>query len=140
MTHTSDDFLTAARVRDVYARCFRPAGSPRPSRVYVEAWMLGHTFSTAELAKSREEIVRMLLSLPEGFRGDASGGGSVAHATLRGDSVMWTGDMSDVEKLVALGMAVSLVSFCAPRDKWHRLPQGLPYVRVDITRFGVSVN
>jgi hypothetical protein len=48
--------------------------------------------------------------------------------------------MTDVEKLVALGMASGLVSFCAPRDKWDRLPGGLPYVRVEITRFGVSVN
>lgn len=82
----------------------------------------------------------MLLCLPQGFRQDVKGGGSVIMMTFREDGTMWTGDQSDVEKLIALGLALHLVEFCAPREKWHKLQGGLPYVRIMITRFGVSVN
>lgn len=142
MTTTSDQYLTADRVRQLYARCARPEGSTKLSRlnVEVEAWMLRHTFSIRWIQKNREEIIRALLSLPDGFRADVGEGGSVLAMRERGDGSAWTDDKNDVERLIALGMAAGLVTFCAPRDKWAKLPGGLPYVRVEITRFGVSVN
>jgi len=141
MTYTSDQFLTTDRVRRTYERCWRDESKAgRATSVTVTAWMLRHTFGVRRIQTERESIIRMLLSLPEGFRADVGGGGSVATATSRGDGTFWTGDMTDVEKLVALGVASGLVSFCAARESWARLPGGLPYIRIEITRFGVSVN
>ncbi len=144
MKNEADDkILTAERVRDLYARCFRPESEYHPTRAtrtQIEGWLMRHTFSVPQLAKSREEIIRLLLAIHRGFRSDEGQGGSVGMLTMRDDNVMWTGDMSDIEKLLSLGMAVGLVTFCVPREKWDRLPNGLPYVRIEITKLGVSVN
>ena len=140
MTQTSDGFLTYERVRSVYERCYRDQTARILAKAEVEGWLLRHTFSVVQLTKAREDIVKMLLCLPEGFRTDEGGGGSVAQMIMRDDGTPWTGEMPDVEKLLVLGMAVGLMEFCAPRDKWHRLPGGFPYVRVMIGRLGVSVN
>jgi len=140
MTTSPDGYLTTARVLEVYKQCWRPEGSAPAHNVEVAGWLVRHTFSIMRLQRSREAIIRMLLSLNEGFRADVGEGGSVGAMVQRGDGSVWTQDMTDVEKLVALGIASGLASFCAPRDKWDRLPGGLPYVRVEITRFGVSVN
>jgi len=139
-TWTSDQYLDTERVRTVYARCFRPEGSKGLHRVEVTGWLLRHTFSVGQLQKSREEIIRMLLCLPVGLRADIGQGGSVGLMAMRASKSIWTKDMSDVEKLLALGIASGLMSFCAPRERWPNLPGGLPYVRVEITQFGVSVN
>jgi len=140
MSFTSDHYVTADRVRAAYVRCFRPEGSKALHRVTVEGWLLRHTFSIGQLQKSREEIIRMLLCLPAGLRADVGQGGTIGLMVMRNDHSLWTKDMPDVEKLLALGLASGLMSFCAPRDRWPSLPDGFPYVRVEITQFGVSVN
>jgi hypothetical protein len=109
-------------------------------RVTITGWLLRHTFSVRQLQRDREEIIRMLLCMQAGFRTDERGGGSVGAAIVREDGQLWTNDMSDVEKLISVGMALGLVEFCAPRDRWGSLPGGLPYVRVMISRFGATVN
>lgn len=139
MTYTSDGYLTVDRVRSTYERCFRPE-SKAFNRVTVEGWLLKHTFSVPQLHRSRETIIRMLLCLPEGLRADVGRGGTVGIMAMRNDNTPWSVDMADIEKLLALGLASGLMSFCTIRDRWANLPGGLPYVRVDITQFGVSVN
>jgi len=140
-TSSGDGYLTSARLHHVYGACWRAEGTRNSlQRIEVSGWLLRHTFSIKKLHANREDIIRMLLSLPAGFRTDVGEGGSVAAMIERGDGVIWSMDMSDVEKLVALGIASGLMTFCAPREKWHMLPGGLPYVRVEITMFGVSVN
>jgi hypothetical protein len=141
MTTTDDSYLTADRVHHVYGACWRAEGTRNSlQRIEVVGWLLRHTFSIKKLHGYREEIIRMLLSLPAGFRSDVGEGGSVGNMIERGDGVIWSVDMADIEKLVALGIASGLMNFCAPREVWHMLPGGLPYVRVEITMFGVSVN
>jgi hypothetical protein len=140
--HSPDTYLTADRVMSIYAACWRPdgAGALPSNYLTVEAWLGKHTFNVRRLHAHREEIIRMLLSLPAGFRADEREGGSVGAMIQRGDGSVWSTDMKDIEALIALGMANGLMTFCAPRDKWDRLPGGLPYVRIEITKFGVSVN
>jgi hypothetical protein len=140
MNTSPDGYLTSARVLEVYQQCWRPEGSAPAHNVEVEGWLVRHTFSIMRLQRSRETIIRMLLSLHPGFRSDEGQGGSVGAMVTRGDGNVWSTDLTDIEKLVALGLASGLVTFCAPRDKWASLPGGLPYVRVEITMFGVSVN
>lgn len=83
----------------------------------------------------------MLLCLQAGLRSDVGGGGSVANMVLRDDGTLWTQDMGDVERLIALGMGIGLVTWKVPeRAKWPQLPGGLPYVQIEITAQGVSVN
>ena len=135
---TGDGFLDTDRVRTTYEKCYRD--ETFQGGIRVEAWMLAHTFSSKQLDKHREDIIKMLLALQPGYRTDIKGGGSVVSMIFRGDNSMWTDDHTDIEKLLALGLALNLVSFCAPRDKWAALPGGLPYVRIEITRFGVTVN
>jgi hypothetical protein len=137
-----DTYLTADRVRGIYSACWRPngAGAIPNHYIVVEGWLGQHTFNINRLHAHREEIIRMLLSLPAGFRADVGEGGSVGAMIQRGDGSVWSTDMKDIEALVALGMATGLTTFCAPREKWHLLPGELPYVRVEITKFGVSVN
>ncbi len=139
MTTTPDGFLTAARVREIYERCYRPENT-RLNTTMVDGVLLRHTFSIRMIQRSREEIIRLLLSLPEGFRADIGQGGSVLALIQRADKTFWTSDVSDTEKLIALGLASGLLNFCAARENWSKLPGGMPYVRIEITRFGVSVN
>jgi hypothetical protein len=140
MTTVGDGFLTADRVRSTYARCYRDEGWKPYKATSVDGVMFRHTFSIQALHTNREAVIRILLSLPSGFRVDERGGGSMAMMNQRDDKTVWTDDVSDVEKLIALGLASGLLSYCAPREKWGSLPDGLPYLRVEITRFGVSVN
>lgn len=137
--HSPDGFLTAVRVRRVYADCYRDE-HVTVKVAKLEGWLVRHTLSDLRLYAHREEIIRMLLALPKGARVDERGGASVLTLTFRDDETRWTDDPSDVEKLVALGLASGLVSFCAPRDKWPKLPGGMPYVRIEITRHGVKLN
>lgn len=137
---TDDGFLTRDRVQAVYSVSYRPEGSRPTKNITVSGVTLRHTFSTRMIQRYREDTIRMLLSLHAGFRVDEGQGGSMAMMNLRGNGTPWTNDISDVEKLVALGLASGLLSFCAPRANWSKLPGGIPYVRVEITRFGVSVN
>lgn len=136
---SGDGFLTAVRVRHIYADCYREERHT-VKVAKVTAWLCAHTLSDSRLYKYREDVIRMLLSLKPEARVDEKGGMSVAVMTYRGDNTQWTDDMSDIDKLIALGMAMGLLSFCAPRDKWPALPGGLPYVRIEITRFGVKLN
>jgi hypothetical protein len=140
MSTSDDGYLTADRVRTVYAGSFRREGWKPAKAVCVEGVLLRHTFSIAMIHYWRESIIRMLLSLPTGFRVDSGGGGTMTMMNQRGDQTFWTRDVTDVEKLIALGLASGLLSFCAPREKWGKLPGGVPYLRVEITQFGVSVN
>lgn len=138
---TGDDFLTADRLRSVWGRCVRNENPTNPRLTTVAAWMFKHTLSIRRLQEHREEIIRMLLSLHDDFRADSrGGGGSVVMAMVRGNGKRWTDDPKDVEKLIALGLGVGLLTFPAPREQWSRLPGGLPYIRVEITRHGVRVN
>lgn len=140
MTHTSDGFLTADRVRSVYERCYRAEGTRPTKNVTVEGPLLRHTFSIRMLHIHRENVIRMLLSIRSEFRTDERGGGSMLMINQRGDNTLWTTDVSDVEKFIALGLASGLMNYCAPRETWAKLPGGAPYIRVDITRYGVTVN
>lgn len=135
---SADGFLTHQRVVEVYDRCIRREGTSNCTN--VDGWMFVHTMHPQSLMVCREDITRMLLSLPAGARVDVSGGASVAMLTRRDDGTIWTGEMLAVERLVAMGIGVGLAEFCAPREAWPRLPGGLPYVRVNITAHGVSVN
>jgi len=106
MTTTDDSYLTADRVHHVYGACWRAEGTRNSlQRIEVVGWLLRHTFSIKKLHGYREEIIRMLLSLPAGFRSDVGEGGSVGNMIERGDGVIWSVDMADIEKLVALGIA-----------------------------------
>ena len=143
MSYEGDGFLTYERLREVYERCARPATGPAlMNRATVLSWLQEHTFDVPALSKERESVIRMLLSLPAGFRVDSKGGGaSVIDAARRGDGEFWTGDHRDVDRLIALGMASGLVEFCQPdRAKWPSLPGQLPYIRIEITRTGVRIN
>jgi len=135
-----DGYLSADRVRELYVRCAVPEHTSDTSHTQVSAWLLRHTFKIERLTQNRESIIRMLLCLPAGYRIDVSGGGSVIEAIRRADGTQWTDDVTDVERLLALGMALELASFCVSREHWDKLPMACPYFRVDITALGVSVN
>lgn len=140
MITTPDEYLSANRVRVIYAGCFRREGWNPMKSVVVEGALLRHTLSLKMLQHWREDIIKLLLCLPAGFRVDEGAGGSVMMLNQRANRTIWTTDLTDTEKLIALGLGVGLLSFCATRANWSKLPGGVPYVRVEITRFGVSVN
>lgn len=140
MTHTPDGFLTEQLVRQTYDAVYADR-SVTFETAEVVGWILQHTMSIRRLQLNRENIIKMLLCLQEGFRRDTRGGGSVAAMIYRNDGTIWTQDMAAVERLVALGVGVGLMSFNVPdRSKWPKLPGGLPYVRVEITATGVTIN
>lgn len=105
----------------------------------IEVQAIAHSFCfcPSRLEGQRQNIIDMLKQLDSAFM--RSGGGGMSFLRLPFDAYgrQW-GEQREAEVLMALGMAIGVVSYLFPRELWRILPGGVPYIVVDTDQFAVG--
>ena len=81
--------------------------------------------------KHKEEIIGFLNQLDDHFKKSGGGGWTFLNACMDKNGFRW-GEQINVDELIALGIAIGLVSFPMPRESWKDLPGGVPYIVIDL--------
>lgn len=110
------------------------------SAVMVQGILHTYGFHPERLESHREEVTKMLQSLPLAFRpasvevdGVQGGGGwSFLNACQDANDVQWTGMHLMMEQLFALGIGLGIAAWLMPREMWSAFPGGMPYVVVKV--------
>lgn len=118
--------LDAARVTEIFLKCFWKAGEDPSDSLSVEGIKTkGAFFSPTRLEDYREVIVAMLDELSDEF-GERMGGASFVEAYLDRHDRKWAAEYPPVEQLFLLGLAVGKVAPLPPRETWVLFPDGIP--------------
>ena len=130
--------LTSKTVEDIFTDClFKDEeivdGKPNSTPIMARAIMVNAGFNFERISKHAQRINYLLEFLPEKFMEGTGGGGSFLNACNDKDGNQW-GEHTNVDKLIALGIAINRVEFTTPRETWHVLPGGMPYFMVKKNR------
>lgn len=113
MTGTELDILTPELVNSTFASCLAPVGQRKNVRK-VHVGLTQARFVKAVVEEHRQAIGMMLGQLPTEFfpkKSEVGGGGwTLRNAYMTKDKVQWTTQMVEVERLLALGMAIGCVN------------------------------
>jgi len=119
--------LTSQRVDELYTTCL--SQSEENTAVTIKGIILSATFSVANLNAVKEDIVELIMQLPEGaFKGSKDNGLSFLTLCHDKDEEQWTSFHACVERLMMLAMCIQRCVFLMPRNMWKVLPGGLPYL------------
>lgn len=122
--------LTADKVKEVFVDCLFPDGTSVETMTIdaklVDCVTCKFGFDPVKIKLHKPEIHNLLKQLPEKFQELSGGGWSFLNACLDKDGKQW-GEHSNIEQLLALGMAADLADFLMPREMWKMLPGGMPY-------------
>ena len=121
--------LTAQNVEDVFKDCLFQEGEDTSKAVITECVMQKFGFHPQRLAAHKLEIREMLECLPSEFQPGNGGGSSFLNACMTNDGRQW-GEHSNIEQLLALGIATKQAAILLPREAWRFLPGGMPYIGV----------
>ena len=110
--------LNHQNVENLFKECLSETGILiRGINVSAKLNILGH----------EEDIMSLLLQLPEEFYLSSGKGSSFYNAYVAKDGEEWTGMQTTTEKLVVLGIAIGKTKFFIPDKKWISLPGEMPY-------------
>lgn len=82
-------------------------------------------FRLDKVLENREEIKSIIDQLHDNF----DNGWSYTQINRVKDGSTWTDKDTQMELLLMLGLASGLLEFCSKRGDWHKLPNGMPYIR-----------
>lgn len=122
--------LSVTNIEKVILECLFKEGentTPHVIGIGVQAKM---GFHPERLKANEENILSMLLQLPDAFMASRGGGYTFLNACETKDGEQWTGMHTEVDKLVILGAAIGRVVFTMPREMWSALPGRMPYFTV----------
>jgi len=122
----ADSKLSAQRVNEIFLDCLFRGDETTPGNGFVEAVRLKVGFHLARLEAHKAETMELLLQLPDEFRKSSGGGWSFLNACITKQGNQW-GEHSDVDKLLALGIATDQAQIQIAREFWPVVPGGLPY-------------
>lgn len=121
--------LTAQAVLDLLNKCSAPVEMQEP---VIKCIVNFYAFNPDAIEAHRQDILDLLLELPEQFLLSKGGGWSFLQAAYDKHEVHW-GEHCDMEALIALGIAADLAMFLLPREMWGILPGGMPYLVIKDT-------
>ena len=116
--------LSSARVEEIFRECLHGAGTE--ATVEAEGVLHNVKFHASLLKVHKDEIMTMLLDLPETFRQSSGGGMSFLNACMDKEGRQW-GEHRNMEQLFLLGIGIGRVKSLLPREVWPALPGGMPY-------------
>lgn len=113
--------ISSERVEELFKECLTGNGD-------VIVYGVHNSFGLDRnvLEAHREEIVAMLMLLPDNFKVGKGGGWSLLMAHEDKNGVQWTSFHERCEQLFLLGMGIDAVKYSMPREFWNLLPGGVP--------------
>lgn len=131
MTAPVPSKLTAERVETIFKDCLYGEGEDTTDHVKAPGITSNVGFHPGRLAGHKAAIEEMLDDLPDSFKKTGGGGMSFLSACEDRHGAQWTGFHQRMEQLFQLGVAVGKAALVFPREKWARLPGGMPYYLVN---------
>ena len=119
--------LESERVTEIFTDCLFREGEDTTDHVKAEGILHNVGFHPGRLEEYEDEILEMLLELPEEFQASVGGGMSFLNACVDKDGRQWTGEHRVMDQLFLLGTGIGRVKLCLPREVWDALPGGMPY-------------
>ncbi len=86
-------------------------------------------FHPDRLESHRAEVKELLAELPDNFQASKGGGWSFLQACVDKAGDQW-GEHIHMEQLFVMAIGLGLAKWLMPRDRWHALPGGMPYIVV----------
>lgn len=105
-------------------------GGPPADAIVVEGLMGKYGFHAGRVAEISEEVRYLLNEMPDSFHKEKGGGMSFLQLCMDKHDEHWA-EHPTMNDLICLGLATKMASYCMPRDYWHVLPGGMPYVTFD---------
>lgn len=118
--------LTSENVEAVFKDCLANTTEYELKGVLIEV-----AFNREKIAKHEQDIMQMLMQLPEQFHRPGGGGWTFLNMCIDKNGNQWTGLHQMQDKLVCLGRAIGAVEFLLPRDLWKAMPGGMPYIVIN---------
>jgi len=109
---TEAPILTPELVNSVFTSCLAPAGVRKKVRK-VQVGLTTTRFFKPKLQENRQIVEGLLGQLPTEFfpkKTNGGGGWTLRNACMTKDKVQWTTQMVEVERLLALGIAIDCVT------------------------------
>ena len=129
--------LTVEKVNEIFMDCMfdeEESGEDGTPDDFIKIEGVVNTFGLhpGRVESHRDEIIDLLIELPNEFRKDGGGGWSFLNACNDRHGNQWTDFHLDMEQLFILGMAIKKAEFQLPRALWGAFPGGMPYLVVDV--------
>lgn len=126
--------ISTERLEEIVNKClFKDSeivdGKPILEPVVGKGIVRDFGFHPLRLLTYKTEVMDMLKQLPDSFMESKGGGMSSLNACMTKDGEQW-GEHTNMEQLFALGNAMGIVKYPMPKDMWHALPGGMPYVTI----------
>lgn len=121
--------LTVENVSEILKECLYQEGEDTSNHLSVEGIKRTFGFNPEKLEKHKESIREMVSQVHPMFQQ----GWSFLNLCMKNDSETWASDHSSMEELMCLGVATGFMVLPAPRDMWHLLAGGMPYIIVKTT-------
>jgi len=119
--------LSSENVEKVILSCLFKDGEDTSNHIAGIGVKTKIGFHPERLKQNTENIIDMLLMLPDDFKQSKGGGMTFLNACIDNNGDQWTGDHSMVDRLFVLGNAIGKAEFLMPREMWEILPGGMPY-------------
>jgi hypothetical protein len=122
--------LTAEKVHSTFMDClFNDGENTEPHKIGIGV-MMTVGFHPQRLQENESVIIEMLNDLPDTFKKEGGGGMSFLNMCQNKEDNQWADLHQTMDELVCLGNAIGKLSFLIPREVWHSLPGGVPYLVV----------
>lgn len=121
--------LTAEKVESVFMDCLFREGEDTSNPAVANVVSANIGFNRERLEGHRSIIGEMLGELPDAFHTNRGGGMSFLNACVTRHGDQW-GEHSNVDQLLALGIATNQARMLFARSLWDAFPGGMPYFSV----------
>lgn len=116
--------LTPQNVQHIFNECLFQDGENTDNKIEAQAINFTVGFHPERLKYNEDTIDAFLQQLPEEF----AEGWSFQNMCLDKDGYLWSGEHQTMQLLVVLGIAAGKLAYLVPREQWHLLPGGMPYL------------
>jgi hypothetical protein len=110
--------LTSQNVEKLFNSCLSKAG------IFIEGKLVS---ARLDIKGHEQEIISLLLQLPEDFYASKGKGWSFHQANTTKSGIEWTSTYTIIEKLVLLGIVGGVVKYLPSKNFWQSLPGEMPY-------------
>ena len=124
--------LTSENVHNVFLDCLYKDNEKTTNHVKALAINIFIGFNPDKLKLNTDNIISMLSELPIQFMKSGGGGWSFLNMCSDKHDNLWSGEHTQVDELVALGLAINKINYLMPREMWSSFPGGIPYLIIDL--------